>query len=317
MAFLQSTASSQNDVISQLCAFAVANAGFTDQGTATFGGITRYRISKGPIFWSFYAWYGATSESNGNSHHIISKMSYSISDTADPTSANSSYKFTYTSLFQFPGPYPTLYLFTDGNAVHVCIELTTGVFNHISFGGIIKYDTFEGGEYITSILWDHKDYGVPSYLYTPALAGTYVSLMFEGGADGKPNPTGTSYIRNIKSSGATFDEADFAAFAHNRNSNQAFGNSYKGIIQPLLSRSPNTATLRSILLQSYVSFYDYTTSLHVVSGYVPAMRFVNMKFLDPGEIILNNWQVFPYISKSGDRVSYPVTGDYGIAYKRA
>lgn len=318
MAYTQTTASSQDDVISQICAFAVANAGFTNNGMVTYSGRNVYRISKGGIFWTFYKYSGATAGSNGVLNHIVCRMSYSISDTQDPTELNSSYAWTFMSLWGFPGPYPTLYMFTDGSAIHVCLEVTTGVFNHINFGSIAKQDTFVGGEFIASIMWEYKDYqgAVPNpYLYS-TMDNSYVSLQFDGAYNSKNAAVSHSYLRNVRPSGMTSGDADFAAFSVDRHSNHAYGCSYNGVVQPLIFRSPNTATLRSILLPQYVFIRDSVNGLMQLAGNVPGIRIVNMKYLDAAEVILNDWQVFPYVAKAGDRVNYPVSGDYGVAYKR-
>lgn len=309
MAYSVTSASSIDDVVSQIVAFAVAQAGFTNEGVVNLTGVNRYRISKGGIYWTI------RSNNFGGKQHITGRMSYSINGTSDPTNTNGQYNWTVTSLWGFPGPFPNLYLFTEGTCVHAVIELTTGVFNHFSIGVIEKSDTFTGGEYVVGSLMDNQDWDGTKNVYSN-IDSSYSSSLMSGGFNSKVSNQYHSYIRNIPTGGASNNESDFAPFAYSRNSQHAYGTTWNGIVQPLFDRTPNTATLRSITLPAYVQFYDFVNGLVQLGGNVPGMRIINLGYLDPGEIILNNWQVFPFVSKYGDRVSYPVTGMYGLAYKR-
>lgn len=311
MAYTQTTASSLQDVISQLCAFAVAQAGFTNNGTATYGGKTYHRISKGGIYWTFVDSYYSSK------NHILLRMSYNISDTVSPTNLNGQWDWTVMSCWGFAGPFPTLYMFSDGSAVHGVLELTNGIFNHISFGNIQKTDTFEGGEYCASQFFDRQYWDVGYNANRYYWDDHFGSTMFPGGWITRPYTSNLSYIRSVQVSGVTNAEGDFAAFSNNRNNQHAIGVGVNGILDPLMRDSPNSATLRTPLFPCYVNVRDPVTGLYRSTGYVGNIRLVNMKYVDPGEIILNDWQVFPFIQEEGTGISCPVTGNWGWAYKRA
>lgn len=309
MAYSQTTASTLDDVITQIIGYAVANAGFTDEGSVTYSGNTRYRMSKGGIYWTFYSNY------TSSKYRIRVRMSYSISPTEDPTDLNSQDDWTHISAWGFGGPYPNLYMFSDGLTVHACLEVTNGIFTHLSVGSITKTDTFTGGEYCAGIHYEYQTWnGTYNYYNWDTAYGT---PLFPGGDNTRNGTTYLSYIRSVPVAGATNDEFDFAPFGVIKNDQSASGVFVGGICDYLMRDSPNTATLRTPLFPSYIFVRDPITLLYKSSGYVEGMRLVNMEFLNPGEIILNNWQVFPLIRQEGDGMSSPVTGTWGIAYKRA
>ena len=313
MAYSQTTASTLDDVMSQICAFAVANAGFTDEGVVNFSGANRYRISKGGIYWTFVRSYF------DGLNHILCRMSYSISPTADPSSSNSQYEWTATSTWGFSGPFPNLYMFADSGCVFAVIEVTTGVFTHISIGNIEKLDTFVGGEFVAGNYMDRGyNTGTPSIWQYYHVDDSWNACPFTGGLSVKSTERST-YMRYIKPSGQANNHNDFAPFGREHNiANQAVGQSWNGWQQVLFDRTPNRATSRSILLPQNIFNYDYVlgNGLYHFSGFIPGMRIVSLELLDAGEIILNDWQVFPFCSKAGNKISYPVTYNYGFAFKR-
>ena len=317
MAFQQTTASSIDDVIAQICAFAVANAGFTDQGTNSLGG---RRVSKDGIYWTFVPDYSTKGSGNINNNNLLGRMSYSVAPSAHPTNGNGQRQWTAMSCYGFAGPYTNLYLFTEGTAVHAVLELTTRVFNHISFGSIIKTDTFVGGEYISANCYNYRNAATPNiYRFDTG----YGSPMFSGDGDqlgtsvpGSRNLSDcNSYIRNIIGA-ATYYEPDFCEFGTFRNNQGVNTSGIDGVNDFLVRDSLNVATFRNSLLPMYIFLRDPANGLKRISGYIPDFRFINMAYLNAGEVTLNDWQAFPMISKEGNSQSYAVTSNYGFAYKR-
>lgn len=313
MAFTQTTASSIEDVISQICAYAVANAGYTDCGMVTIGGNSVYSISKGSIYYSFRRDYV------NPMYDILCRMSYSISGTAEPTKSNGQWDWTRTSLYGFQGPYPNLYIFTEGTCVHAVLELTTGVFTHISFGQITKTETFTGGEYISG-MYQHARSGTPT-LYN--FNGPGSSPLFSGDGNtgtsfGGRSPTG-GCIRDLAGGALNSSSADFCIIGggnNNATGKAACGSTIGGLTEKIFQDAPNVATLRSIILPMYITLRDTVSGLKRFSGYVPNIRLVPMTYLDPGETILNDWQVFPFVAKESDGYNYPASGKWGLAYRK-
>lgn len=306
MAFSQTTASSLEDAVSQLVAFAVANAGFTNQGTTVVGSVTHYRISKGGIYWTLWG------ELVSGWNRIRGRMSYSIASGVAPTSSNGQYDATSMSAWAFPGPYPTLYLYTEGTCVFMVLEITNGIFNHFAIGNITKTETFTGGEFVSG---GHYEYRTPSLTYV--LSNAYTGPPFAGSTGGHYRTTALAYVRTIRAGGSVNGNyTDFAPFGRNIDNQLARGCGLNSIQTPLMEDSPNEATMRTPLYPNYVHIWDPVTRLYYASGYVPGMRLVPMKAVDPGEIIFTDWQVFPFTQKEGDGRACPVSGNWGLAYQR-
>lgn len=328
MPFSLTTASSPADVIAQVVAFAVAN-GFTDRGSVDVTDtnfspsrvVKLTRISLGSVYWTFIV--DPRDRDATPTRLIKMRMSYSIAN-AYPTSANGQGGWTGMSLWGFGGPYPNLYLYCDGvtPAIHVALEMTNGIFNHMSFGMIEKNESFTGGEYAAAGQYQWRDPSAP-FLYPDQTLTTNANSPF---AVGMPNPNsnyvsqdltnGMNYIRVVPAGGATNNMADFAAAGYNRNTQAASLGGFGGIGERLLRDSPNAATLRTPLIPFYVFIWDPVSTLWRIAGRLPGVRLASITVVDPAEVILSDWQCFPYTQKFGSRVSCPNSGKRGIAYKR-
>lgn len=316
MAYSVSSATGLDDVISQMCAFAVTNAGFADQGTTTETTTSRTlrRISKGGIYWTFRR--GDVGAYAANA--IEARMSYSIVANVAPTLSNGQQQWTRTSVWSFAGPYTNLYLYTDSTnvAVHAVIECASGIYAHMSFGNIIKTDTFTGGEYISGCYSEYKPGTIFIDVSQPQSSMLFHGTLTSGGAGNY-----WTYMRQVPASGSTGDYFDFAACASVSGSGSTlrycnFGgvNGWSGL---LMRDSPNTGTLRSPMFPFYVSKYDIPSTRMAIAGYVPGARLISNENVDSAEILLSNWQVFPMTQKNSDNVTVPSSLAYGIAYYRA
>lgn len=307
MAYSQTTASSSADVISQFCTFAIANAGFADAGTVTIGSRTLRRISKGGIYWHFIPF------ATGNG--IKAYMAYSAQSSEDAVSSAGQGYSTYCSCWAFPGPYPTLYMYAHSGCVHVAIELTNGIFNHLSFGNITKTDTFTGGEYLTGGSYQNT-YSSPAQYYS--VGSSQQAAVFAGQSQGYSYSNGFGYMRAVKPAGPYNNSQDFAPIG--ASSDYALRCAFSAVnsmLERLLRDSPNTATLRTPLFPMYVSLFDSASGLYRLSGYVPGVRVCGNKYVDPAEIVLTNWQCFPLTQKDASALICAPCGNYGLAYQRA
>lgn len=316
MPFMQTTASTIEDVIGAIRAYAIANAGFADAGTTLVGGRTHYRISKGGIFWSF--WKDGTDASTR--YRLACRMSYSVEANLEPTTANGQYQRSFCSFYGFLGPYPNVYLFSEGTCVHCVVELTTGAFTHISIGQITKTETFVGGEYIGTVYQDAWS-GIPQKY---SFGGSFSGSLF-GGDNARGTNTGNGSfeggaIRDLAGKAAYNDSKDFAAMG----GTNSYGTDYRsssggglfGQTAEIFRDAPNMATLRTPVFPMYIFLRDPVSGLKRMSGYIPNVRLCPMKYLDNGETILNDWQVFPMTAKESDRLSFPESGNWGIAYRK-
>lgn len=321
MAYSVSSATNVNDLISQVTAFAVANAGFTAQGTTTetSTGRTLTRISKGSIYWTFRL---GDNLGTTNVNALEARMSYSIAANVSPTSANGQTGWGRMSLWNFSGPYSNVYMYTDATnvAVHVAVEVAAGVYAHMSFGSIIKTDTFTGGEYLSCSYTEYKA-GTPNYV--GGVENSNNSAIFPGQFLNISGGAGVylTYLRSIPTTGSTGDQLDFLPACAQAGSGVAarlsqFGglNGWSGL---LMRDSPNTATLRSPMFPYYVARLDTASQNMAIAGYVPGARLISNEYIDAAEILLTDWQCFPYAEKNGGNVSCPSSSGFGIAYYRA
>ena len=332
MSYSLTTASSIDDVISQVCQYAVDHAGFAWESSTTVGGRTQFRISKNGLYWNFRA--ELYNPLMGPAWRIKSYMTTVLVNLIEPTELQGQYRATMTSLWNFPGPYPSLYLFSEGTCVHMVLEVTTGVFTHMSFGAIAKTDNFVGGEYLVGNFADYRSSypnSLGQYPYLPELTNGYQSIAFLGD-NGVGTATGGlpsqayhySYVRNVLDNPPTKAYGNFAtvglavSFAVGPGTElQCAGMAGAGGMTDRIFRdAPNLGTLRSPIFPMYVTLRDPISSLRFLAGHIPNVRLCPMKYLDPGEIILTDWIVFPYIAKESNLVNYPSSGNYGLAYRR-
>lgn len=316
MAFSQTTAATIEDVIGAICSYAIANAGFTDAGSTVVNTVTHRRISKGGIYWTF--WKDGTSSLTR--YRIACRMSYSIAPTVEPTTLNGQYDRSFCSFYNFQGPFPNVYLFSEGSCVHCVVELTTGAFTHLSLGQITKTETFVGGEYFGGVYQENLTGSPQQYSF----GGTNYGSLFSGDNSRGTNYGGASFeagaIRDLAGKAAYNDYRDFPAMGgtnlYPTDYRASNGSMLYGMTHEIFRDAPNVATLRSPILPMYIFLRDPTSGLKRMSGYIPNVRLCPMKYLDNGETILNDWQVFPLVAKESDRYSYPTSGNWGVAYRK-
>ena len=215
MAYSGPTAvSSLDNLLQALVNWAVANAGFTDEGnTSPPSGRTTtymYRISKGGMYWYFM---GDNATVGGATDDYIEFRMMTVL----PTSANysnNSYgpaEITRAQLWRTgTGPYTAYNFFTDGVGVHVVLEVTANVFSHFSFGSVSKFGTWTGGQYTTA--WYSS-----SYTVTGDVGYNFVSgcVPFEGSVANSSAYAGFVY-NPINSYGDYRDFAEIGTIVNNQ-----------------------------------------------------------------------------------------------------
>ena len=328
MATQTGTATSLSNFVSTIVTFAVANAGFAETASVTVNTNNTARIlSKGGVFWVFET---GSNLQTSNIRFFNCRMTYSAPvanstfDTSTPVGMPGFCRMsTYGSPATFSAPY---FLYTEGTAVHAVLEIFTNVFCHFSFGGLTKYGTWTGGEYVTA------SYMVSVSSGNYSLSGGLNSFPF---VDESPSATaGNGYVRNSNGSN---DENDFAPLGAGINQisgnraqnakmvlNSSFDNAPTGddqseFISALFYNSPNTFNQRSPLIPCYVRLRDQTSTSSAarfrLAGIVPGIRAVNMRNIDPKETVDTDWRVFPLTQKFGDTAIAPDSGNIGIAYQ--
>lgn len=325
------TASTIQSVVDQISAFAVTNAGFTAVSNLDIGAGTSMRVlHKNGMYYYFY---GDTQTLTTFNPDRTVGILYSRMMKVQPTIGN--YSTTGINAMQFRskmltwsntvGPYVGLNMYTDGNVVHVVLEVFSNVFAHMSFGICTKFGTWTGGEFITS----NNPYGSGTTEYNKGSSTNLYS--FDGGyANPTTVATGINAIYRPKPSGTTNLWSDWAHFAtYNYSTSGQHAKSSGFVLETtstasyrftssLFKVSPNDTSLRTMLIPIYIRIAreENTTQYHL-QGHVPTAKYCNIDRLDPKELVDVNWRVYPYTSKFGDATVASVTGEYGLAYDRS
>lgn len=334
MAYETGTASSLNDLLQTLVTFAASNAGFTEITKVT--GIANsnsdmYILQKGSIYWYFIG-FERTLTNYGTYGYIDCRMM-----TVEPTAANRNTLSlgqpinTWVGLFNRPsGPYTTYYLFTDVTAVHMAVEVTPGIYTHLSFGSVDKFGTWTGGEYLSGEHSARSNYSPTTGFenYNTSISSGRSSLIMQGNYDSitslsdSARPTFIYNPVNSRGDNRDFTPVNISIDSDFDNQAAAFTGSpdnYSGtgsILNNLLINSPNAFNQRSALLPTYLRLWDPNSSRWILAGDVPSVKIVNTQLIDPAEVVEVTWQVFPNVQKAGDQMIAPVTGNAGVAYQR-
>lgn len=171
MAYLQTTCSNIEDLISKVSVFA-QSLGWTVARYAEFGqGLvdpsqTRYRIltlsKAGHDHATIYA--GHTPNNPSTFRTFATFRSFGAVGTQEPESYASRSDIAVVDVLT-QGPYLNLYLFGTTEYVHGVIEHAAGRFRHFSFGKIIKKGTWTGGDYCVGHIWGQQSYENGNILY--------------------------------------------------------------------------------------------------------------------------------------------------------
>ena len=330
MAYQLVTAADQDDLLDKFVDFAIANAGFSNKATGIVAsgwsdGRSYVKLTKGLFTWIF-AKTRATEDNPDFNFYVqmsfdsaINTTNSDIDETPDGPLA--------VSCWNFDGPFGKVYMYTDGLSVHCAVELSVGIYTHFSIGSITKTETFTGGEFLA---------GFAGRDVTATPNHSRASPMFPGGAlsisplvtQHNPQTEGSfstyfgSKIHAVPLSGASTQYSRFAQFGRAANNNQAAGEAVHGITNSLTLTDgssavrANSQTQRTPLWPNIIRLHNQTNDLWRISGHIPITRFCFMDYLNPGDIIFDEWQVFPYCQKNGDATICVNSGNLGIAYRR-
>lgn len=220
------------------------------------------------------------------------------------------------------GPFVSYYLFQTEGAVHGVLEVFPGVFTHISLGKIRTVGGFLGGHYISANNTAYK-YAVgttyPFYFYSG-----YNSPIFDGGMSAwtavatYPSNHPTWMYNPV---GATLEVDNYAPASSspvgNQRARMVVG---AGMYDTLITRfGVAQHNNRAPILPIYVRLYDPVSTSDRFVGEVPGAGFLNGKYIEPGEIVDGDWQVFPCTARETSPNNQVYEGSPGrsIAYKRA
>lgn len=304
MAYTTGVSGSVADLLSAVRAFAVSNAGFTDHGSGwTYTTYSTFQLSKNGVYYTF--------------QYTASELNINTSTALGNSGAHTGLPGAAAAAFARPrpiqGPHVGYWLFNGGYAgtgpcVHVVVEVVNGVFIHFSFGELEKQGSYTGGQYVTG---SHQH---PSSVF--AVDNTNNGLPWTG-INGSSQYAGHVRVPTALGHGA-FSYA-------NQNTGQVITpgswasnltNTEYGL--ELADHCYNTFNNRAPLIpiEVYASDAPNPITRWIPLGNVAGVASANTRNLDPKQIVLSDWQVFPVFEKNGAGTTY-VNGRYfGLAYKR-
>lgn len=343
MAFEEDVAATIEDLLEAFCDFADVNAGFTRIGNKAItvtGSITdMYILERDGIYWYFYGIQKTYSTAFGAYGEIWMNMI-----TVEPTDANhrdddlTPYYLTKCSLFSRPnGPYVMHRFYSDGNHVNMVLEITPGGYTHMGIGNIDPFFAFGGGQYITGnhcyiptysattgwpvfpnvndhFCYGQSEHGTSSDEYNNEAQG-YGSFYLPVGV---PVGDGSDFAPSYgdlptTSPNAKGRRAHHYGLCSNNTSNTPYGELH------LVAFNENI-NQRNILIPCYCVGQDArevgNTGDTFYYGHVNTCRSVNMTNLSAGQTIEIEWDVYPFTTIGGDRMAYPDSIQYGLAFKR-
>lgn len=309
MAFETGTATGPGDLISKLRTFAIANGwtiGLTSGSSPVFINAARgiyFSVVTGADYIFIK---GATGHSTGAAW--------------DAQPGTPSGMVATTQVNDCAGPHKLYYFFGTEQYLHVVIETVTNKFKHFVMGQLEKNSTYTGGAYVDGSYHEMQTITSPPMNFPDDLGHRY---LFD--ATGSGTFGGTGRIR-VDIDGKTNNWMGYGAAgvaSVETNSIKGVTRGTSSLMSAMHLASPNAFNQRTVLSPILLAAAR-GSGLYSLIGAPKDMRLVNMKNLNPGEIMVigsDEWYVFPHIQKTLTfNVSaslIPSSGLYGYAYKKA
>lgn len=324
MSYQTGTATSLNDLVTQLATFITGTPGWTQDQLST--GTGQAAFHKGSCYVSF-RWptssplalglYQALGYTGGN------QPGTHPNDSGNGAVGSSNAAITPGRCVNDigNGPFPSYFFFTDTTTesyVHVVVEISTGIFRHFGFGSIDKVGDWTGGEYLYGDFWSAGTdaLGNSSSVGLDGLFGdtsnrTRSATLHAEGLPGESGASKWAEVTGVNSAPAN-DTAGNSRIL-------VFGGFRSGPVASNLGAFPAGNTSGLIPMYPIPLFYRRisTTDAYLL-GYQKDVRGVNIRFINAkDEIVIGSdtWKFFPMSQKTltvGNNRSYYS----GIAYRR-
>lgn len=198
------------------------------------------------------------------------------------------------------GPFTAYHFFADSNYCHVVLEYAIGLYRFMSFGDMEKRGSWTGGEYASASQWAASvsvsatsHYALVDWRHNVSNANlmtVHMESMPNQAVGGKWGVLGP-----VASPGTDRGGTARAAL---------LGGVREGFFQTglgWLAASASNGFVPMFPLHVYYRRTGVTPEEWRLLGQLPAIRFVNIKYLNPGEEFTiggDVWKVFPWVRKS-------------------
>jgi len=319
MAYETGIASDQHDLLDKLQVFAVAN-GWTLDEFSTVN--KRLCIHKSTVFVQFR--YDAV-----DAIALYQSLGYIDSSTApgnhtDDSGNGQTAANPITTDRRINrignGPFNAYHFFLGSTYIHVALEVSVGLYRHMSFGIIVKNGTWTGGEYCAGHVWaaattggDSNQHGV-LVDWAAGIVQDAATIHLEGVA-GDPGTQKWGLLYSGTSPG------------NDRGGNlrlNCIGGWRDGFLQNAIGfvqANPNSGYVPMFPLQVFRRKTGVSPQQWYLLGALPDIRGINIGQVVPGEeftVGTDVWKVFPWVRK---RFTFATpfldeSGNLGVAYKK-
>lgn len=308
MTYQTGTPASLTDLMDDLVAFAVANAGYVEQANYTASTFDYVALSKGGIYTGL-----SYKDASGGGYVLMNTSTAWAGSGLLTAQTGAAAKNAYAYIGLTPIEY---WMFTDGDCVHCVVETSSSCYSHFSFGTLTKHGTYTGGEFVSGNYWNSASWESSSSCrhldgYTTTAGNTYhnhIRCTYGGNTIaylGHNGSTGYNNARNLW----------LAAGFYNGNSTD----------YELWRHQPNSFNGRAVLIPpEFFVAYDLASGTNP-TGWIPLGRIENAAFLridnlNAEQVVNTDWMVFPWSMKNPTSPTLAIgevnTENIGIAYKK-
>jgi hypothetical protein len=319
MAYLQTTATSIDDIFNTIATFATGLGWTIDRNnTFTSGANTRrmLTISRAGADYAHFA-----SELSTTKLTIHTMRSTGIASTSDLLSQTNRSTFSQTNMLS-AGPYVNLWLFGESGSnpyIHCVVEIAAGKYRHFGIGELIKKGVWTGGSYCYGTFWSQSasviESPTHSQHYTPFESNTSSASGNNGSLRCVEADSTAHGISGVLANYLPYDDSYSRRVASSNRGAGSFPYINYGMgIQNFAFSNYNQRSHLFHLAQ----FVTVAGGYYRYIGEPNGLRCVNIDPFQAAEeftIASDTWKVFPIVKK-GVTTSQESSSYFGFAYKK-
>lgn len=283
MAYQKDTANTVAQAFDKFLAFCCLHGGFTrlpDSGTIK-------SISKGNVRYDFDTSLKYRTANYNRGFYITCRMS--INGVFQPIE-------TYIATWTYEPPFVAIDMFANNNDCYLVIELSNGVFTQLGIGKVVDLtQDVTGGWFLVANGAMSCALSSPKEYYAAYEYDYRMSSFFN-----TPNVSASS--TNNLSRSYIYDEI----FKETQTvSNTYFCGHLNSLTDSLIIRTPASNILRHTSPPLYYVDKNAVENTEYVKGYVYGCRPCQTYLLQPRDVIIDNWMMFPLTSVNDNSINYP------------
>lgn len=319
MSYLQTTATSIDDILNTVSTFASGLGWTVDRNNTFTSGSNTRRILTISRAGADYAHF--SSELATTKFSLYTMRSLGINPTLDLLSQTN--KSTYGQCnFLTAGPYTNFWLFGESGAnpyIHCVIEIAPGKYRHFGIGEMIKKGIWTGGSYCFGTYW----YQPAIYIDSPTSVEHATPFESNANVSGAHNGSVRCEEADSTAHGISGIYAAYLPY-HDASSRRASGGNRNSGSVPYVNYGMGIQNFGFSTFNQRAHLFHIANFATVVGGYYRyigepnAMRSVNIDPFQAAEeftIGSDVWKVFPIVKK-GVTSGVESSSYFGFAYKK-